>query len=62
MSMGDFEKHITDVAPAFRCYACGDHREELNLTARLNVIEIYDDNGQLLKTVNLEETDKKEAA
>jgi hypothetical protein len=27
-----------------------------------NVIEIYDDDGQLLKAVSLEETDKKDAA
>ena len=27
-----------------------------------NVIEVYDDVGKLLKTVTLEETDKKEAA
>ena len=27
-----------------------------------NAIEIYDDDGKLLKTVSLEETDKKDAA
>ena len=27
-----------------------------------NAIEVYDDDGKLLKTVSLEETDKKEAA
>jgi len=27
-----------------------------------NAIEIYDENGKLLKTVSLEETDKKDAA
>ena len=33
MLVQEFEEHVKDTAPAFRCYACGDHREELNLTA-----------------------------
>ena len=32
------------------------------LLAGKNVIEVYDDAGSLLKTVSLEETDKKSAA
>ena len=36
MPMQEFLKHIKDTAPAFRCYACGDHLEALNLTARLS--------------------------
>jgi hypothetical protein len=36
MSVREFEEHIRAVAPAFRCYACGDHAESLNLTARLS--------------------------
>lgn len=36
MSVHEFEKHVKDKAPAFRCYACGDHLERLNLTARIS--------------------------
>ncbi len=36
MSVQEFEKHVKDTAPAFRCYACGDHLERLNLTARIS--------------------------
>jgi hypothetical protein len=32
------------------------------LFAGKNVIDVYDDGGKLLKTVSLEETDKKDAA
>src|SRR5690606_31172164 len=35
MSVEKFLSHIADNSPAFKCYACGDRQESLNLTARL---------------------------
>lgn len=35
MSVEKFLSHIADNSPTFRCYACGDRQESLNLTARL---------------------------
>ena len=36
MSVQEFQEHVRDAAPAFRCYACGDHLEKLNLTASIS--------------------------
>ena len=33
----EFEKHINDKAPAFRCYACGDQLERLTFTQRFRM-------------------------
>jgi hypothetical protein len=35
MSVEKFLSHVEDHSPTFRCYACGDRQESLNLTARL---------------------------
>jgi hypothetical protein len=35
MSVETFLSHIADDSPTFRCYACGDREESLNLTVRL---------------------------
>ncbi len=35
MSVENFLSHIAHNSPTFRCYACGDKQESLNLTARL---------------------------
>jgi hypothetical protein len=39
MSLKQFDAHLADPAPAFRCYACGDRAKKLNLLARVaNVV------------------------
>lgn len=35
MSVAKFLSHIADNSPTFKCYACGDKQESLNLTAQL---------------------------
>jgi hypothetical protein len=36
MSLTEFEAHLKHKNPAFRCYACGDRSEKLDLVARVN--------------------------
>ena len=36
MPVQEFKEHIKDTSPAFRCYACGDRKENLNLTAKIS--------------------------
>jgi hypothetical protein len=36
MPLREFLKHISDEAPAFLCYACGDREEQLALTAKVS--------------------------
>jgi hypothetical protein len=36
MPVQEFEEHIKDKAPAFRCYACGDCLERLDFTTRVS--------------------------
>jgi integron integrase len=35
MSLADFEAHINDESPGFRCYACGDRAEKATFVARV---------------------------